>query len=239
VKLWRRAPEPGKDKWCGSWNMYNADGTLLPHEECPMAIAVKEGRIVSREVIIERPDGTRYSVIPYPQPVYDSNGKITGAVNTVIDITIQAEARNKIEESENRYRELSLSFEQKVRNRTEEINKANEKLQEKNEKLQHMNKELQAFTYVSSHDLQEPLRKIQTLAGRIIEKENQNLSDYGKDYLGRLQNAAERMQTLIYDLLAFSRLSSAERKFETTDLNIIIEDVKKELKEAIAGNAQQ
>jgi two-component system CheB/CheR fusion protein len=234
VKLWGRTPEPGKDKWCGSWKMYNADGALLPHGECPMAVAVKEGRIVNKEVIIERPDGTRYSVIPYPQPVYDSNGKIIGAVNTVIDITAQTDARNKIEESENRYRELSLSLEQKVEDRTEEINKANEKLREKNETLQHMNKELEAFTYVSSHDLQEPLRKIQILAGRIIEKDGQNLSDKGKDYFHRLRDAAERMQTLIYDLLAFSRLGSSERKFETTDINIIIEDVKKELKEAIA-----
>jgi len=96
------------------------------------------------------------------------------------------------------------------------------------------NKELEAFTYVSSHDLQEPLRKIRTMAGRILEKENQNLSESGKMYFHLMQNAAERMQKLIQDLLAFSRLSMADRKFETTDLNIIIEEVKKELKDVIA-----
>lgn len=96
------------------------------------------------------------------------------------------------------------------------------------------NKELEAFTYVSSHDLQEPLRKIRTIAGRILEKENQNLSDSGKNYFHMMQNAAERMQTLIQDLLAFSHLSMADRKFETTDLNIIIEEVKRELKDVIA-----
>lgn len=96
------------------------------------------------------------------------------------------------------------------------------------------NKELESFTYVSSHDLQEPLRKIRTLAGRILEKENQNLSDSGKNYFHMMQNAAERMQTLIQDLLAFSHLSMADRKFETADLNIITEEIKKEFTDAIA-----
>ncbi len=96
-----------------------------------------------------------------------------------------------------------------------------------------MNKELKAFTFVASHDLQEPLRKIQTFAGRILEKENQNLSDNGKDMFTRMQEASKRMQTLIHDLLAFSRLGTEERKFESTDLNSIIENVKKEFKETI------
>uniref|UniRef100_UPI0035943F4E sensor histidine kinase n=1 Tax=Aquiflexum sp. TaxID=1872584 RepID=UPI0035943F4E len=85
-----------------------------------------------------------------------------------------------------------------------------------------------------SHDLQEPLRKIRMIAGRILEKENQNLSDSGKNYFSLMRKAAQRMQTLIQDLLAFSRLSMAERKFEPTDFTIIIEEVKNEFKDAIA-----
>ena len=96
------------------------------------------------------------------------------------------------------------------------------------------NKELESFTYISSHDLQEPLRKIQTFAGIILEKENHNLSDKGKYYFRLMQNAAERMQTLIQDLLAFSRFSTIDRKFETTDLIEIIEEVKNDFTEAIA-----
>src|SRR5215212_1565588 len=61
LRIWGRTPERG-EKWCGSWKMYNLDGTRIPHDKCPMAIAVKEGRIVTQEVIVERPDGTRYSV---------------------------------------------------------------------------------------------------------------------------------------------------------------------------------
>lgn len=113
------------------------------------------------------------------------------------------------------------------------IRAAYERLSEKNIALQKMNKELEAFTYISSHDLQEPLRKIQTFAGRILEKENENLSDSGKDMFQRMNGAAHRMQQLILDLLAFSRLSTTEHKFETTNLNTIIEEVKQELSDTI------
>ena len=122
--------------------------------------------------------------------------------------------------------EQRTELERAVENRTNE-------LKESNQELVKMNKELEAFTYVSSHDLQEPLRKIQTFAAIILEKENQNLSDNGKKYFHLLLNEAQRMKTLIQDLLAFSQLNTADRKFENTDLKIIIEEVKNEFKEAI------
>jgi light-regulated signal transduction histidine kinase (bacteriophytochrome) len=95
------------------------------------------------------------------------------------------------------------------------------------------NKELLAFTYVSSHDLQEPLRKIQTFATIILEKEKTNLSANGKYNFQQMQSAAGRMQQLIEDLLAFSRINTTELKFEKTDLNIIVEEVKADLKDTI------
>ncbi|MGK2860910.1 MAG: PAS domain-containing sensor histidine kinase, partial [Chitinophagaceae bacterium] len=106
-------------------------------------------------------------------------------------------------------------------------------LKNQNDQLEKMNKELESFAYVSSHDLQEPLRKIQTFASRITEKEENNLSDSGKDMFNRMQNAAKRMQTLIQDLLAYSRTNTTERKFEITDLNEIIAEVKEDLKEEL------
>jgi PAS domain S-box-containing protein len=99
-RLWGRKPETGKDKWCGSWKMYDSDGTFLPHDKCPMAVAIKEGRTVRSEIIIEQPDGTRHSVIPHPQPLYDLNGRLIGAINTVIDITPQVIAMKRMEASE-------------------------------------------------------------------------------------------------------------------------------------------
>jgi len=89
VELWGRQPEIGRDMWCGSWKIYEADGvTALPHESCPLAIALKERRRVERkEIIIERPDGSRKNVESYPEPIFDSDGEITGAVNMLFDIT--------------------------------------------------------------------------------------------------------------------------------------------------------
>jgi light-regulated signal transduction histidine kinase (bacteriophytochrome) len=129
------------------------------------------------------------------------------------------------EEKEKRAAELGIA-------NIELIFQNNEK-EKRAEELVIINTELLAFNYISSHDLQEPLRKIQTLAGRILEKETQNLTDIGKDYFHRIQSAAGRMRQLIEDLLVYSRTNIAERKFEKVDLNTIIEEVKAELKENI------
>ena len=122
-----------------------------------------------------------------------------------------------------------LTFYEEQEAFNEELQIANDSLIEANIELQISNKELESFTYVSSHDLQEPLRKIQTLGGMILEKESQNLSEKGENYFRLMQNAAQRMRTLIQDLLAFSRLNKSERKFEKQDLNKIVNEIKVEL----------
>ena len=109
----------------------------------------------------------------------------------------------------------------------------NSTLLEKNKELERMNNELQSFSYIASHDLQEPLRKIQTFSDRILEREHDLLSVEGKDYFRRMQNAAKRMQELINDLLTYSRTSTDEKLFKPTDLNEIINRVKADLKEEI------
>ncbi len=129
------------------------------------------------------------------------------------------------EEKEKRAAELIIA--------NKELAFQNEEKEKRAAELVIANKELLAFTYVSSHDLQEPLRKIQTFVTIILEKEEKNLSDNGKYNFQRMQLAAGRMQQLIDDLLAFSRINTTELKFEKTDLNIIIEEVKSELKDTI------
>jgi PAS domain S-box-containing protein len=106
-------------------------------------------------------------------------------------------------------------------------------LQIKNAELKKMNSELQSFAYITSHDLQGPLRKIQVFISRIVEGEKDNFSDNGIDYLMRVQDSTNSMQALIQDLLDYSRTNTAERKFEYTDLNQIIDSVKEELKEEL------
>jgi len=93
VELSGRTPAPGSDHWCVSWKLYRPDGTPLSHDECPMAIALKEGRAVRDQmIIVERPDGTRASIMPYPTPLRDRQGKIVGGINMLLDVTRSNEA---------------------------------------------------------------------------------------------------------------------------------------------------
>ncbi len=125
--------------------------------------------------------------------------------------------------------DLSLHFKSQ-----EEVKLKAIQLEEKNIELESANKDLTSFTYVSSHDLQEPLRKIQGFVSCIIKDEEKNLSDAGKVYFSRMQLTAKRMQQLIDDLLIYSRTKSKDRNFEKTDLTMIANNVKKDFEEIIA-----
>jgi PAS domain S-box-containing protein len=88
-----REPQLGSDKWCVTWRLYNPDGTPLPHEQCPMAVALKENRPVRNvEALAERPDGTLVPFIPFPTPLHNRKGEIVGAVNMLIDISERKQA---------------------------------------------------------------------------------------------------------------------------------------------------
>ncbi len=99
VELAGREPQLGSDEWCVTWKLYRPDGTPLPHDECPMAVALKEGRAIrNAEAVAERPDGTRVPFIPYPTPLRDGDGNIVGAINMLVDISErkQAETQQRI-----------------------------------------------------------------------------------------------------------------------------------------------
>lgn len=113
------------------------------------------------------------------------------------------------------------------------VKRRTKQLEMKNLELARANKELESFNYISSHDLQEPLRKIQNLSSLILKEERKHLSKTGKDYFKRMQLTAHRMQSLIEDLLAYSRTKNAERKFENTDLNELLDEVREEYEEKI------
>ena len=89
-----RTPEVGRDSWCVTWKLYTEDGEYLPHDRCPMAVAVKQKHAVRDVVAIaERPDGTRVSFIPYPTPLTDESGEMTGAINLFVDVTEAKQAQ--------------------------------------------------------------------------------------------------------------------------------------------------
>lgn len=95
VDLAGRRPELGKDEWCVSWRLYWPNGTPMPHDQCPMAVTLRENRpIRGTEAILERPDGTRVWFIPYPAPLRDESGVLVGAVNMLVDITDRHAAEN-------------------------------------------------------------------------------------------------------------------------------------------------
>ncbi len=174
----------------------------------------EKGYVSDYPLTIKHKDGNLTDVL-YNASVYkDSKGKILGVFAAARDVTEQKWAKD-------------------LRIANTELAYQNDEKEKRAAELIIANKELESFTYISSHDLQEPLRQIQNFASRIIDVEKQNLSDKGKDYLERMNNAANRMQTLIADLLAYSRATTSERIFENTDLNKIVEQVKTELKEII------
>lgn len=90
VELAGRVPQLGSDRWCVTWKIYTTTGEFMPHEQCPMADAIRTRKSVRDAVAIaERPDGSRVAFRPYPTPLFDSRGNFTGAVNMLIDVSEQ------------------------------------------------------------------------------------------------------------------------------------------------------
>jgi PAS domain S-box-containing protein len=94
IALAGRVPQLGEDRWCVTWQIYTTDGEFMPHDQCPMAEAIRDRREVRGKVAIAlRPDGSRVAFRPYPTPLFDSTGSFTGAVNLLVDVSDeQAEA---------------------------------------------------------------------------------------------------------------------------------------------------
>ena len=86
--LWGYHPELGKTRWCGSWRLYTMNGALLPFDQCPRAVALREGAPVRGvQALLERPDGTRIPFTPYPTPLRDASGTLVAASNVLLRIT--------------------------------------------------------------------------------------------------------------------------------------------------------
>lgn len=145
-------------------------------------------------------------------PIKDETGEIIIWVASCTDIHEQKAQKEILEKA--------------IKGRTSELELAIEE-------LMIANNDLESFAYVSSHDLQEPLRKIQTFANLIRDKEIQNLSEKGLNYFERMEYSADRMRILIDDLLSFSRVNNADKRCEKIDLTRIVEDAIEEYKEVI------
>ncbi len=96
TSLWGRHPLLGTTEWCGSWKLYWPDGRPMPHEECPMALAIKEKRAIRGiEAVAERTDGTLVPFLPHPTPLFDESGSLVGAINMLVDVTDRKRAEEQ------------------------------------------------------------------------------------------------------------------------------------------------
>ncbi len=146
AELWGREPEIGKDLWCGSWKIFTTTGEVLPLDNCPMAIALREGREVrGAEIIVERPDGSRRNVAPFPRPVFDEKGILTGAVNMLVDITDIREAEAELRRKEENSRQLVASLEKSAEKQAEELLRRNIELKKSEERYHKMIEEVEDY----------------------------------------------------------------------------------------------
>jgi signal transduction histidine kinase len=175
--------------------------------------------------------GTLCAIDPLPRNVSDPEvTDLFKLFTNLISLHLYtAEALRQNEKKITEEAEIKAALEAMVTRRTAE-------LEQKNQLLIKANKELEAFAYISSHDLQEPLRKIQTIASAILAKDADNLSATGRDYFNRMQNAAQRMQKLINDLLLYSRTSIPEAPNGDADINAILTEVITDLEEEILNS---
>lgn len=158
------------------------------------------------ELIARRKDGSLFPIEAGLKPTHTSGGKF------IISIVIDISQRRKQEDM---------------------LKKAHQNLQYYARELQESNFELENFAYVSSHDLLEPLRKIQAFGQRLKVAESGSFTDLGRDYLERVLHASDRMESLINDLLAFSKISTRTQPFVPVDLNIIMKGVLADLEVSI------
>ena len=221
------------------------DRELFP-PDIAAAFAVNDRQVVSTgkplqtEEIVLQTDGKLHTYLSIKFPIRDRQGKITQIGGIATDITERKQVEDLLQKT-------NEELEKRVRKRTAELKRVNATLEaeiaERRERehqlsktaadLKISNRALQDFAYVASHDLQEPLRKIQAFGDRLEVKYAQELGEQGQDYLRRMGNAAERMQSLIKDLLTYSRITTKSQPFVATDLNIIVKEVLSDLETAI------
>jgi len=174
-------------------------------EICPHQRTLLDGREHIAEVHEEHLGG---HFLISTTPLRDEHGAIVGTVHVARDITERKQMEEELRKSRD---ELEVRVQQRTADLAEAV-----------ARLELINQELQEFAFVASHDLQEPLRKIQSFCDMVVRSNLDRVDEKGKDYLARMQQAAKRMQQLLKDLLNYSRVATQPEPFKPADMKAII-----------------
>ena len=195
AKMWGRKPEIGMDFWSGPHKILTPDGSPLPLDKWPMAIALKEGRpIMGEELIIERPDGTRSVVRKYAQPEFGLSGEITGVVNMIFDITDQVLAKKELTEAKN------------IAEREKQI--AEEAVRSKQQFLSNM-----------SHEIRTPMNAIIGFTKVVLKTD---LSVKQREYLTAIKVSGDALIVLINDILDLAKVDAGKMTFEQVPFKLAL-----------------
>jgi PAS domain S-box-containing protein len=201
----------------GTWNW---EAALHPDDLEATARVLKEAVATGSPYEVEHRARTRSGAFRWQLsrgvPVVNDRQEVVQWYGSATDIHEQKEVERRLREREAELSELSTSLERRVVERTEELSRANQLLQSRN-------LELHEFAYVASHDLKEPLRKIRTFAGMLVDEYGETLHEDARLYLDRIQYATERMMALIDDLLSLSRVSTQLAPAENVDFGDLID----------------
>lgn len=196
--------------------------------------SVKSGNAFEDEFRLRRHDNTYRWFLGRALPMHNSAGRIVQWFGTCTDIDDQKRAK---EELEQRVRERTAELNRVVEGLSAEIQtreQITEELRLTAAELTRSNRELEQFAYVASHDLQEPLRKIQAFSDRLKVKFGESIEGQGREYVDRMQNAAARMRQLINDLLTYSRVSTRSRNLTDVDLGKVANEVLDDLDDSVS-----
>lgn len=196
--------EPGFD----FYRLFHPDDRLMAAERQARFRKLTDGEVVVSEYRIQHKNGEWKHI--YARTTCfkrDKKGVVTHIIGVASDVT-------------------------ELKRTNEKLSAVNKELAAKNKELQQSNEDLSSFNFIASHDLQEPLRKIQTFVSFLEESET-NLSETGKFYLQRMQHSASRIRVLIQDLMSYAHATSAGKEWYDVDLNNILNNALESLHEVI------
>ena len=226
AELWGREPAPGDtdQRFCGSFKMFRPDGRFLPHEQCPMAevIAGTIPEARDAEMLIERPDGTRVTVVVNIRPLKNQRGDITGAINCFYDITERKQAEELLRDSDRRKNEFLAMLAHELRNplapilvsidilrRAQELDESDPQgSQRRSDGLP---------SHDTSHSVDHALDVLQRQAGQMVRLVD-DLLDAGRISRGKIDLRRERVElsSVVYHVVEAARPISERRDQELT-----------------------